>query len=233
MKSIVRKTSEKIATHPSGAAQGAVSHAASPGLWIDAFLIGAILGVVAQFLRQAPGMLMDLGASTAPWVMAGFLLAFLAARGDHSPRKAILAAAGTMAAYLFAWLVSYHLLFVLLEEVPMAAGWREAMPWLILTVPASLALGTVAALSHKSGLLGDACLTTPIAWSLPEVVLGIKEDSGVSAVVIPVVALLAVLIGMTKRERPVRVVTLLSAAATFAALGSALYPLARILIPTW
>ena len=100
----------------------------SVSLLVNASLTGAILGVLAQFLRQISGALMYLGASTAPWVMVGFLLAVSASRRARTPRKAILIATGTVAAYLLAWLVSYHLLFVLRESVSLGAGWREAAP---------------------------------------------------------------------------------------------------------
>lgn len=164
------------------------------------------MGVLAQLLRQVPGSLMSLGASTAPWVTVGFLLAVSASRGAHTPRRAVFAGTGTVAAYLLMWLVSYHLLFVLRESVPLAAGWREAAPWLIAAVPACPILGAVAALSHEPGLLGDTCLAAPIAWSLPEA-LGslthgwcaelVRECVGdAAAITIPVAVLVALLIRM-------------------------------------
>lgn len=203
----------------------------STGLKINAFFAGAVLGVLAQFLRQVPGMLMSLGASTAPWVTVGFLLAFSASRGVRAPYKAVLVSTGTMAAYLLAWLVSYHLLFVLRESVPLAAGWREAAPWLIAAAPACPILGAVAALSHKPGILGDACLAAPIAWTLPEALGSLKQGwSGGSAVVIPVAVLAALLIRMAVAERRVRAITLLPAAVTLGAFAVALLPAVRSLI---
>jgi len=123
-----------LMTTDSGAVQAGSPHATSVGL-VDAVMIGAILGVVAQFLRQVPGVLMILGASTAPWVMVGFLLAFLVSGGTRTLRNSILAASGIVAAYLLGWLVSYHLLFVLRESLSPVAGWREATPWFVAAVP--------------------------------------------------------------------------------------------------
>lgn len=203
----------------------------SAGLWVEAFLAGVALGVVAQFLRQVPGPLMSLGASTAPWVMIGFLLAASASRGTRTPLRAILVATGTVAAYLLAWLVSYHLLFVLRESVRPAAGWREAVPWLVAAVPACPILGAIAALSHKRGLLGDVCLAAPIAWSLPEALGSLREGwADVAAIVIPVAVFAALLIRMAITERRVRAITLVPAAVTLGALALALFPVVRGLI---
>jgi hypothetical protein len=163
--------------------------------------------------------------------MVGFLLAVSASRGARTTLKAILVATGTVAAYLLTWLVWYHLLFVLRENVSLADGWKEAAPWLIAAVPASPILGTLAALSHKHGLLGDVCLAAPIAWSLPEALAILKEGWLVSAaVVFPVAVFAALLIRMAADERRVRAVTLLAAAITLGTLGDALYSAVRSLI---
>lgn len=223
------KVREPIAARPSGEAQAAVRPATV--LWVEAFLAGALLGVVAQFLRQIPGPLMSLGASTAPWVTAGFLLAVWGSRGAPAARRAILVATGTMATYLVAWLVSYHLLFVVRESVRFAAGWREAAPWLVAAIPACPMLGAIAALSHRRGLLGDACLAAPLAWSLPDVLGSLSEGwADVAAVEVPVAVFVVLLIRMAMAERPVRPITLLAAAATLGALAVALFPAVRGLI---
>lgn len=232
MKPIAGKLRELMATH-SGSAQVGAPPTTSVCL-VDAFMIGAILGVSAQFLRQVPGVLMSFGASTAPWVMVGFLLAVLASRGTRTPRKATLVASAIVAAYLLGWLVSYHLLFVLRESLSPAAGWREAAPWLVATVPASPILGTIAALSHRRGLIGDMCLTAPVAWSLPEAVETLREGwlAG-AAVVIPVAVFAVLLIHLAISERLVRAITLLAAAIMAGAVGVALFPIAKSLIPSW
>jgi hypothetical protein len=190
-----------------------------------------MLGILAQFLRQIPGVLMTLGASTAPWVMVGFVLAVSASRGARTTRKAILVATGTVAAYLLAWLVWYHLMFVIRESGSLADGWRQAAPWLVAAVPAAPVLGTIAALSHKHGLLGDVCLVAPLTWSVPEAVTSLKEGWFIgAAIVIPVAVFAALLIAMAMHERRVRAVTLLVAAIMLGASGVALFPAVRGLI---
>ncbi|WP_067933437.1 hypothetical protein [Alicyclobacillus kakegawensis] len=174
---------------------------------------------------------MDLGASTAPWVTFGFLLAVSASRGVRTPRKAIFVSTGTVAAYLLAWLVLYHLLFVLRFSLPLRDGWREAAPWLVAAVPACPILGAVAALSHKPGRLGDTCLAAPIAWTLPEALGSVGLGwSAVAAIVIPVAVFVALLIRMARAERRVHALTLLTAAVALGALGVALFPVVRSLI---
>jgi hypothetical protein len=140
------------------------------GILAGVFLAGLLFGVTAQFLRQIEGPLMAVGAAIAPWVTIGFVLAARATRGSRSLGSASVLGAETMAAYLLAWILSYHGLFALRESVELSAGWREAFPWLVLAVPVCLVLGFVAALSHKSGILGDVCLALPITWSVPEVI---------------------------------------------------------------
>ncbi|OPY55749.1 MAG: hypothetical protein A4E55_02483 [Pelotomaculum sp. PtaU1.Bin035] len=174
---------------------------------------------------------MYLGASTAPWVLVGFLLAVSTSRGAHTPRKAILVATGTVAAYLLAWLVSYHLLFVLRESVSLADGWRQTAPWLVAAVPASPILGTIAALSHKRGLLGDVCLAAPIALSLPEAIESLKEGWLIGSVVVtPVAVFAALLIHMAINERRVSTTALLAAVVMLGALGIALFPVVWFLL---
>jgi hypothetical protein len=194
-------------------------------MWLIAFLAGALLGLFAQFLRQIPLALMYLGGSAAPWITAGFLLSVSASRGVPTTRDAISVAAGTVATYLVAWLVSYHLLFVLRESVSMAVGWRQAAPWLVVSIPASLSLGAIAALSHKHGILGDVCLAVPIAWSLPEFIGGLKQGwlAG-TAIVVPAAVFAVLLIHMIVKERQVNMIVLLVAVITLGSLGLALFP---------
>lgn len=192
---------------------------------INTSLVGAILGVFAQFLRQMPGALLYLGASTTPWVMVGLLLAVLASRGAHTQRKAFLVATGNVAVYLIAWLVSYHLLFVIRESVSLAAGWRQAVPWLVIAIPASLLLGLIAAMSHKRGVIGDICLAVPIALSIPEILMYMKEGRLIgTAVMTPIVVLSSLLIYMAIKERRVSIFVVLSALVSLGALGIVLFP---------
>lgn len=205
-------------------------HSSTPP-WVIASLAGALLGVGAQFLRQVPGPLMSLGASTAPWVTIGFLLAALASRGARTRSNAIYASTASVTAYLLVWLVLYHLLFVLRGSLPPAAGWREVVPWLIIAIPACPILGIIAALLHKTGPLGDVSLAAPIAWSLPEALGKLGQGwSSVAAIEIPVVLLVTLLVRMTLAERRVRPIVLLTAAIALGLFGAVVYPIVRSII---
>jgi hypothetical protein len=176
---------------------------------VVALFAGVLLGLTAQVLRQILGPLMDLGAATAPWVTIGFVIAVWATRRSFSLRNAAAIGAGVMAAYLFAWLLSYHGLFAVRESVGLAAAWREAAPWLVAAGPACLVLGAIAALSHRRGLLGDVCLASPIAWSLPEIIHSSSQGWSAGAavgVVIAVVALLPLVVAARREVRLARVV---------------------------
>lgn len=130
-----------------------------------------------------------------------------------------------MAAYLLAWLLSYHGLFALRESVGLFAGWREALPWLVLAAPVCPVLGFVAALSHKSGILGDVCLALPIAWSLPEVIDSLAQGRSYSAIVgVPTVAL-ALLPLVTVGRHDVSLVTVVFASAMLGWMALAFGPI--------
>jgi hypothetical protein len=119
------------------------------GLLAGAFLAGLIFGVTSQFLRQIESPLMDVGAGIAPWVTIGFVLAVWATRRGRSLRNAGVLGVETMAAYVLAWLLSYHLLFALRESVELSAAWREALPWLVFVGPVCLVLGICRALTQE------------------------------------------------------------------------------------
>jgi hypothetical protein len=174
-----------------------------------ALLAGVLFGLIAQVLRQVVGPLMDIGAATAPWVTIGFVIAVWATRKTRPLRNAGWAGAWVMATYLFAWLVAYHALFAVRESVGFAAAWREAAPWLVVAGPASLVLGFVAARSHRRGLLGDVCLASPVAWSVPEVIHSSQQGwsaGGAVAVVIAAVALVPLVVAARRDVRLIRVV---------------------------
>jgi len=173
-----------------------------------ALLAGVLFGLVAQVLRQIVGPLMDIGAATAPWVTIGFVIAVWATRKSSPLRNAGRTGAWVMATYLFAWLIAYHGLFAVRESVGFAAAWREAAPWLVVAGPASLVLGFVAARSHRRGLLGDLCLASPIAWSMPEVIHNAHQGwsaGGTVAVAIAAVALVPLVVAARRDVRLVRV----------------------------
>jgi hypothetical protein len=189
-----------------------------------ALLAGVLFGLLAQVLRQIVGPFMDVGAATAPWVTIGFVIAVWSTRRSTSPRSATVVGIGTMAAYLFAWLVAYHALFAVREAVGFAAAWREAAPWLFVAGPACLILGWIAARSHAGGILADVCLASPIAWSVPEIVYNVRQGSSGSAAVAAVIGTLALLPLVLTAGRDVRLVRVAVASVTLGGLALALSP---------
>jgi hypothetical protein len=192
---------------------------------VVALLAGVLFGLLAQVLRQIVGPFMDIGAATAPWVTIGFVIAVWATRRSLPRGTATAVGIGAMAAYLFAWLIAYHALFAVRESVGLAAGWREAAPWLVVAVPACLILGWIAARSHERGILGDVCLASPIAWSVPEIVYSVRQGSSGSAVVAAVIGALALLPLVLAAGRDVRLARVALAAVTLGALALAVSPI--------
>lgn len=190
-----------------------------------ALLAGVLFGLVAQVLRQIGGPLMDIGAATAPWVTIGFVIAVWATRKSSPLRTAGRTGAWVMATYLFAWLIAYHGLFAVRESVGFAAAWREAAPWLVVAGPASLVLGYVAARSHRRGLLGDACLAAPIAWSVPEVIHNSQEGWSAGGTVAVLIAAVALVPLMVAARRDVRLVGVALASVVLGAVALAVSPI--------
>jgi hypothetical protein len=202
-----------------------LTHARIAAIQVGAVLAGLLLGTIAQVLRQMSSPLMDIGAATAPWVSIGFVFAVWATRRTWPLRNATTLAIGVMAGYLFAWLVAYHGLFAVRQSVGLAAGWREAAPWLVLAVPAAPILGFVAARSHRRGLLGDLCLASPLAWSLPEI-LGSRSDGWPDgAAVAAVIAAVAILPMALASRRDVRFSRVVGGFAILGVLALALAPI--------
>jgi hypothetical protein len=191
---------------------------------VVALLAGVLFGLFAQVLRQIVGPLMDIGAATAPWVTIGFVIAVWATRRSLSRGTATAVGIGAMAAYLFAWLIAYHTLFAVRESVGLAAGWREAAPWLVVAAPACLILGWIAARSHERGILGDVCLASPIAWSVPEIVYSVRQGSSGSAAVAAVIGTLALLPLVLAAGRDVRLGRVALAAVTLGAVALVVSP---------
>lgn len=182
----------------------------------DALLAGLCLGVVAQVLRQMEGEAMELGAATAPWLTVGFALAVTAA-----PRRA---GGSVLAAYLFAWLVAYHVLYAVGQSVPIAAAAREAVPWLLLAPLVCVVLAPAAGLARTRGIAGDVSLAAPIAWSLPEALENAQRGDAVVAAAIGVLAFLPV---VASGRRDIRLVTFVLAMLALGALALAVGPIVR------
>ncbi len=167
---------------------------------------------------------MALGGSTAPWLTIGFLLAVWATQRGAFRRAARLGVA-TVAVYLLAWLLAYHVTFAIRESVALTDAWREAAPWLLLAGPATVLLGVAAAGAHRHGVAGDVCLALPIAWSTPEIVAYVREGWSFAVVVgIPtaVLALMPLVAAGRREARPIRLVL---AYCLLAMAGLALLPL--------
>jgi hypothetical protein len=204
--------------------QAAPTESRRAGTLPRAFLIGLFVGATAQFLRQIVGPLMAVGGGIAPWVTIGFILAIWETRGRPF-RRASLLGVKTIAAYLLAWLLSYHGLFAVRESVGVFAAWREALPWLVIAGPMSVSLGLAAARSHKPGTLGDVCLALPLAWSLPEITESWQRGWWYSATVAIPIGILALLPFVAAARRGVDLVKALLAAVTLGLVAVALLPL--------
>jgi len=183
---------------------------------------GALVGLLAQVLRQNTktfsGAFMDLGASTAIWLTIGFLLARWIAQ-TRPPRDRIAWISVVLAAYLFAWLIAYHTLWGIREQLDFAQVWPQMRFWIAAVAPVCVALGLVAVFSLRKDWLGDACLIVPIGWSLRDAYF--YGHQGVSEIVVVAIpTLLAALIpaatARRRRWRPLVVAaTLLLSGAVF------------------
>jgi hypothetical protein len=240
--SIPMDTDREIALEKSGgkSKKGKVLQISLPVLLFLVLVIGACCGVLAQLIRQINGPLMTLGASTAPWITVGFLLAAFVSNKGKTPARSIIIGIVTTYFYLVMWLFFYHLLFILQENLLIEDGLWEAVPWLILALPVCPILGIIAAMVNKSGMIGDICLAIPIIWSLPEALIGIGtlKDGFIYGgwlngfvIAIPVAILVTLLIRTTIAERRVNTATLLVTVVLLGILVVGLYPTAKSIFP--
>ncbi|WP_209845774.1 hypothetical protein [Paenibacillus sediminis] len=169
------------------------------------------------------------GTALAILVFASASAAYAAA-SDHAISGTVYTGA-SVTAYIITWLVFYHLLFVLQESLPLIAGWREAVPWLVFAVPMCPTLGILAALSHRDGIIGDICITSPIIWLLPEALNG-ESPRGLSAIaiVIPVLLLFFLLLGLERAKRKVSMTIIVLALATLGTSSFFVYPIIKSII---
>ena len=163
---------------------------------------GSLTGFAAETLRAGNSeALSTLGGATAIWVTIGFVLVQQAALAwperDRIGWISVLAAA-----YLFAWLITYHATFALDDKLAFAQVWPEERYWIAAVAPACLIVGFVAGKSLSDGPLGNACLVLPLGWSLPEVYLSARDGTSyIAAVSIPtlIVALIPIVRGRKRR----------------------------------
>ena len=170
-----------------------------PALLAATVLIGVGFGAVAQLFTSSGSALQALGMSTAPWVTVGFVLASIVAR-RWTGRDRALWMCVLVALYLYGWLLAYHCLYALIEDVPAATVWAESRLWVAAVAPACLALGYVAVGSLRSGVVGDVCLAAPLAWSLPEAV-GAAYTGWSQVLLVTVPLLLAAAAPLITRDR--------------------------------
>jgi hypothetical protein len=190
-------------------------------------LTGVVLGIGAQVLRQISGPVMALGAATAPWLTVGFLFAVWTTRFESALRARTWLGIETMAVYLVVWLLSYHTTFAMRESVALAAGWREAAPWLVLAIPTCVVLGMGAAAANTDGVLGDVCLALPIAWSMPEIVSNVREGWSYALVVGVPTAVLALAPLSAVAQRNIKLTRVVITCVVAGVAGVALLPIVR------
>lgn len=165
---------------------------------------GAITGLIAQHLRQKIGAdeaFMALGGSTAIWVSIGFLLARQTA-STRPARDRVAWVSVAAAAYLFAWLIAYHMLLGHRDHLDFAQVWPQMRYWVAAVAPACLVLGYIATESLRKDLLGDICLALPLGWSLSEIYSSARVGGSHIAVVSLPTLLVASLPLLALRRRP-------------------------------
>jgi hypothetical protein len=161
---------------------------------------GALMGFAAESLRASGSdSVSTLGGATAIWVTIGFVLVQQIAR-VWPARDRIAWISVVSAAYLFAWLSAYHVLFGVKDKLAFSQVWPEARYWFAAVAPACLALGFVAVSSLRDDWLGDACLVLPLGWSLPEVYLDARAGSSYLAIV-SIPTLLVALVPIARARR--------------------------------
>jgi hypothetical protein len=168
-------------------AEGETDNPASTASFALALLSGLAFGATAQYLRQKGGALASLGGATAPWITGGYLLSLRVARSKALVNGAVWAGA-VLATYLLGWLFSYHAAYAIRESVSGAMAWNDARTFVVAVTPVCIVLGSIAAFSYREGVLGDLCLSLPLAWSLPEAYRAVGRGwTYVIAVTIPTI----------------------------------------------
>jgi hypothetical protein len=173
--------------------------------FVAAALGGALAGVAASLLRSVgPEWLSGLAGGIAVWVTIGFLLA----RTSRGLRDAVLVAGF----YQATWLLVFYSSQRALIDGTTARIVRDALPWLVFLVPGACLVGLLAYTSLRRGLLGDACLALPLAWSTQEAIRELGRGPGfvAGAVVTVLVGAVPLVLGIRgRRVHPATVVVVL------------------------
>ena len=190
---------------------------------------GFAAGGVAQLLALGGGSVRPVGTGLAPWLTVGFIVTIVAARRLTGPQRlpwtCIVAAA-----YLYAWLFAYHLLYRVVQSPPTATVWAESRLWVAAVAPGCVALGCLAVGSLRSGVVGDACAAASLAWSLPEAVAAMHDGTSHGlAFALPVLLLAVVPPAVARGRRCDPAIVACAGLLGGAALALALPPLLRVL----
>lgn len=179
-------------------------------------LTGAVAGFLASLMRSAgPEWLSGVAGGIAVWVTIGFLLA----RTRRDLRGAVLVAGLYQATWLLVFYVSQRALI----DGASARIARDALPWLVVLVPGACLVGLLANRSLRRGVVGDACLALPLAWSTQEAVRELGRGPGfvAGAAVTVLVGALPLLIAIRgRRVHPATVVAVLVVAAVLIGLAA-------------
>lgn len=200
-----------------------------PALIATSAAVGGVAGCIAQLLASSDEAVAPLGASTAPWVVVGFVLTHMAARRwtdrDLVPRMCVVSAT-----YLYGWLFAYHLLYWAIQGSPGMTVWAESRYWVAAVAPACVIIGWLAVGSLRRDVIGDVCLGAPIAWSLPEAAAAAQDGwSQVLLFMLPtlLIAVTPLIVARGRRWDPTVVV--LTALPGAAALTFVLPPVTQLL----
>lgn len=167
-----------------------------------AFVAGGALGAVAKLMGLAGTPLVMLGQGVALWVTAGFLLARRAAK-CRGFADAVVWAGTTMAVYLSVWLLAYTGVYGLQDPGGFGVAWLNERVFFMLTPPAAVVIGCIAAISWREGPLGDMACAAPVAWALPEAVHGVMLGWQYAAVVSMPSVLIGLVPILSRRDRHV------------------------------
>lgn len=136
---------------------------------------GLVVGLIAKLLGEAGNQALgSLGTGMAIWLGIGFIMVSELTR-KWQVANGLWWTCALVATYLYAWLLAYHLTYLLLDSAPGWTVWGESRLWVAAVAPSCVVLGILATCSLKTGHLAEVCLAIPIAWSLPEVVSAVHH----------------------------------------------------------
>jgi hypothetical protein len=175
---------------------------------------GAACGVFASILRLGPSGVSGLAGGIAFWAAIGFLISRIPSNRQRAMQVSTL--------YLAAWLLSYYASQTTLIDGANSRILGAAVPWFVLLLPGGCLLGLLANTSRRRNLVGDICLTLPLAWSAPEAFRDVLRGPAFVPAAAATLAVAAIPFVLERRHpvNPLTVTTAFSVvAALFAAVG--------------